>query len=106
MTRLAMTIDGARDLRQVNERAWETLGRDAGMSVRFARTPTAETVVEVAARAPEVLAAGGFDGTVAERIAKGTAERAAPWRCPATTITPADRRVMNTGGRFDGRSCA
>jgi serine/threonine-protein kinase HipA len=78
MTRLAMTIDGARDIREVSPDAWEKLGREAGMSERFARNATAEVVRDVTARAHE-LAATFNDSAVVAAIVNGIVARAEPF---------------------------
>jgi len=75
----AMTINGARQLSEVSPDAWETLGREAGMSTRFARTATAETVADVVVRARDVLDTEAFEGTIAREIVEGIHARGAPW---------------------------
>jgi serine/threonine-protein kinase HipA len=77
-TRLAMTIGGARDIRDVDPRAWEGLGQAAGMSSRFARNATADTVREVAARVRD-RATSDERGTITSAIVNGVLARAEPW---------------------------
>lgn len=55
-TRLAMSIDGASDIAEVDARAWEDLARQAGYSRRFAADAT-KTLIERALRQAERLAA-------------------------------------------------
>ncbi|HVR05415.1 MAG TPA: HipA domain-containing protein, partial [Solirubrobacteraceae bacterium] len=55
-TRLAMSIDGASDIGEVDGRAWEKLAAQAGYSRRFAAEAT-RTLVERTVREAERLAA-------------------------------------------------
>jgi serine/threonine-protein kinase HipA len=50
-TRLAMSLDGAREIEDVDARAWATLADEAGYSSRFARTATASMVGRTIAEA-------------------------------------------------------
>lgn len=54
-TRLAMSIDGARSIEEVNARAWAALADQVGYSLRFVRTETASMVGRVLTEA-ETLA--------------------------------------------------
>jgi serine/threonine-protein kinase HipA len=50
-TRLAMSLDGARQIEEVDARAWTTLAAEVGYSLRFARAATASMVGRTIAEA-------------------------------------------------------
>jgi serine/threonine-protein kinase HipA len=78
-TRLAMSIDGARDLHEVDTDAWLKLGGDIGVAGRFARTTTAEMVALVVARARELIESGQHPGSTVEAIVDGIESRSSHW---------------------------
>lgn len=53
-TRLAMTIDGATDIGEVDEGAWLKLASSVGLGERFARETTARVIARAKAEAPVV----------------------------------------------------
>lgn len=67
-TRLAMSIDGARDLSEVDGKAWSKLADDAGYRPAFV-TKTVEDLLERAAlEAPVLIATSAHDNDVARQI--------------------------------------
>lgn len=91
-TRLAMSIDGASDIEEVEERAWEKLARAAGYSRRFAADAT-KTMVERTVREADRLAADpAHRNTTVELICAGIHERvrlsAAPFAAPRRAGSP------------------
>jgi serine/threonine-protein kinase HipA len=72
-TRLAMRIDGAADIADVDLGAWLRLAEDVGVSQRFAQRTTVAMVERVQAAAAELVPqpkrTGAMAGRIAERIA-------------------------------------
>ena len=72
-TRLAMRIDGAREIAEVDLSAWLRLAAEIGVSERFARRTTTAVVARVKAAAAELVPqpqrSGSMAGRIAERIA-------------------------------------
>ncbi len=72
-TRLAMRIDGAREIAEVDLSAWLRLAAEIGVSERFARRTTTAVVARVKATAAELVPqpqrSGSMAGRIAERIA-------------------------------------
>jgi serine/threonine-protein kinase HipA len=67
-TRLAMSIDGARHLEEVDDRAWVKLAGDAGYRPAFV-TKTANDLLErAAADAPELIRTSMHDNDIARQI--------------------------------------
>ena len=72
-TRLAMRIDGAREIAEVDLSAWLRLAAEIGVSERFARRTTTAVVARVKAASAELVPqpqrSGSMAGRIAERIA-------------------------------------
>jgi serine/threonine-protein kinase HipA len=91
-TRLAMSIDGAGDIGEVDGRAWEKLAGQAGYSRRFAADAT-KTMVDRALREADRLAADPTHGNATvELIRAGIHERGrlseAPFAAPRRAGSP------------------
>jgi serine/threonine-protein kinase HipA len=69
-TRLAMSIDGATDLGDVNARAWTALATDVGVRPDFATRTVQRIAARTALAAPRVAEAQGTDAAhaIAERV--------------------------------------
>jgi serine/threonine-protein kinase HipA len=76
-TRLAMSIDGARDIREVNGDAWGALARRAGLSERFRRSAEAELATRVAEAAPVLIEDDAHHNDTAGAMLEGILERCA-----------------------------
>jgi serine/threonine-protein kinase HipA len=77
-TRLAMSIDGATRIEDVNTRAWEVLGKETGYSARFIRTTTDSTIERTVDEAGRLAAEPWHDNGTAKAIYESIQARAAP----------------------------
>ena len=84
--RLSMSIDGAREINEVDGRAWSRLAAEAGVSPRFLEQRMTEFVERVAGSALELAEEPEFAGPIVEQIVAGIGERAERFRPrPAAT---------------------
>jgi serine/threonine-protein kinase HipA len=67
-TRLAMSIDGATKISDVNTRAWEALAKETGYSTRFVRTATSSTIERTLDEAGRLSAEPWHDNGTAKAI--------------------------------------
>ncbi len=74
--RLAMSIDGARDLEEVGPAAWQRLAAEIGFAPRFLAQRMAPFVARVSAAVPELAAAPEHSDAIVREIAAGISERA------------------------------
>ena len=74
-TRLAMSINGARDISGVNTDAWETLAKQVGYSMRFVRATTNETIERTVEAAGRLVAEPSHDNDVAKAILESLLSR-------------------------------
>lgn len=75
-TRLAMSIDGAADIDEVDERAWDKLAGQAGYSRRFTAEATKAMVNRTAREADRLAADPAYGNATVEQICAGIDERA------------------------------
>jgi serine/threonine-protein kinase HipA len=75
-SQMAMSVDGARNIEEVDGAAWSRLAKEANVSPRFLEQRMGAFVERVAAAAPALAAEPEFDAPVVERIVTGIAERA------------------------------
>jgi serine/threonine-protein kinase HipA len=75
-TRLAMSIDGATHIAEVDAAAWEALARQTGYSARFMRTTTAALVDRVLAEAGALAAQRRHENDTVAVILEGLLGRA------------------------------
>jgi serine/threonine-protein kinase HipA len=76
--RLAMSIDGATQIEDVDTRAWEALATEAGYSPRFARTTTNALVERTVEEAARLAAQPSHDNRAVKSILAGLHARASP----------------------------
>jgi serine/threonine-protein kinase HipA len=74
--RLAMSIDGARQVDEVTAKAWETLAAEVGFSPRFAPATTRSTVERVVEEAGRLAELPSHDNETAKAILAGIRARA------------------------------
>jgi serine/threonine-protein kinase HipA len=74
-TRLAMSLDGARQIEDVDVRVWETLAGEAGYSSRFARIATASTIERVIAEAEKLADLPRHRNETVDAVIEGIRER-------------------------------
>jgi serine/threonine-protein kinase HipA len=74
-TRLAMSIDNARDLSEVNEKAWIELAQSVGLSERYARSTIAATTERVVSVAGELMGTGNHQNDRAREVHEGIVAR-------------------------------
>ena len=67
-TRLAMSIDGATQINDVNTKAWETLAKETGYSTRFIRTTTNPMIERTINEAGRLSAEPWHDNPTAKAI--------------------------------------
>jgi serine/threonine-protein kinase HipA len=77
-TRLAMSIDGATQISDVNTEAWELLAKETGYSARFIRTTTNSIVERTVDQAGRLAAEPWHDNEMAKTIYKSIHARASP----------------------------
>lgn len=70
-TRLAMSIDGARDLADINANAWTSLAQQTGYSTRFIRNATSSMIEQTALEAKQLAASSSHDNDSVNRILAG-----------------------------------
>lgn len=75
-SRLAMSLDGARRIEEVDARAWATLAGEAGYSLRFARTATASMVGRVIAEAEKLAKLPRHRNETVDAVIEGIHARA------------------------------
>jgi len=75
-TRLAMSIDGARKIDEVDSKAWTRQAEEANVSNRFLRERVGEFVTRVLDATGELAAEPGFEDPIVGRIVAGIDERA------------------------------
>ncbi len=75
-SQMAMSVDGARNIEEVDGPAWSRLAGEAKVSPRFLAQRMGPFVERVATSAPALAADTEFDDPVVERIVAGIAERA------------------------------
>ena len=73
--RLAMSINGARTLDEVDDAAWETLGKDAGYSGRFVRTTTGDVVERVISEARALAGEPTHENATVQQVLEGIMRR-------------------------------
>ncbi|MBK5218925.1 MAG: type II toxin-antitoxin system HipA family toxin [Thermoleophilia bacterium] len=86
--RLAMSIDGAREVDEVDSRAWSRLADEAGVSPRFLEQRMTEFVERVADSALELAEDPEFVGPIVEQIVAGIGKRAEGFRQGPAATTP------------------
>jgi serine/threonine-protein kinase HipA len=74
--RLAMSLDGARQIDEVNDAAWVSLAKEVGFSPRFAPATTRSTVERVVEEAARLVGQPAHDNETARAILEGIAARA------------------------------
>jgi serine/threonine-protein kinase HipA len=77
-TRLAMSIDGAIQISDVNTEAWEALAKETGYSVRFIRTTTNSMIERTINEAGRLSAEPWHDNVTAKAIYESIYARATP----------------------------
>jgi serine/threonine-protein kinase HipA len=75
-TRLAMSIDGATQINDVNTKAWETLAKETGYSARFIRTTTNSMIERTVNEAGRLSAEPWHDNGTAKAIYESIHARA------------------------------
>jgi serine/threonine-protein kinase HipA len=75
--RLAMSIDGARTITEVNDGAWARLAGDLGLSSRFAESSREELSARVASEANALAGEKSHDNETARRVLAGIVARSA-----------------------------
>jgi serine/threonine-protein kinase HipA len=75
-TRLAMSLDGARQIQEVDARAWANLADEAGYSLRFARAATAALVGRVIAEADRLADLPRHRNETVQAVVEGIHARA------------------------------
>jgi serine/threonine-protein kinase HipA len=76
-TRLAMSIDGATRVGEVNAGTWAVLAKEAGYSARFAETTTTSMIERTLERADRLAAEPRHDNPIAKTIVEGIRARTA-----------------------------
>jgi hypothetical protein len=74
--RLAMSIDGATRIEEVDSRAWSRLAEEAGVSARFLEQRVGAFVEQVVSSAQTLAEDPEFAGPVVEGIVAGILDRA------------------------------
>jgi serine/threonine-protein kinase HipA len=74
-TRLAMSIDGARDLADINANAWTSLAQQTGYSNRFIRSATNSMIERTALEAEQLAASPPHANDSVNRILAGIGRR-------------------------------
>lgn len=74
-TRLSMSIGSARNLDEVNERAWIDLAQSVGLSERYARSTIAATTERVVSAAGELVGTGAHQNDRARDVYEGIIAR-------------------------------
>ena len=74
--RLAMSLDGARQIDEVTTTVWDNLAKEADYGVRFARSESNSTIESVVAEASRLAAERRHDNDVSKAILKGILARA------------------------------
>jgi serine/threonine-protein kinase HipA len=77
-TRLAMSIDGATHISDVDTKAWEALAMETGYSARFIRTATNSTIERAVDEAGRLAAEPWHDNGTAKAICESIYARATP----------------------------
>ena len=77
-TRLAMSIDGATQISDVNTKAWGVLAKEAGYSARFIRTTTNSVIERTVDQAGRLATEPWHDNGTAKTIYEGIYARATP----------------------------
>ncbi len=77
-TRLAMSIDGATQIDDVNTKAWESLAKETSYSARFIRTTTSSMIERTIDEAGRLVAQPWHDNGTAKRIYESIHARATP----------------------------
>jgi len=67
-TRLAMSVDGARDLAEVDDRSWVNLAGDAGYRPAFVTRTVNDLLERAAAEAPLLIVTSVHDNDTARQI--------------------------------------
>jgi serine/threonine-protein kinase HipA len=76
-TRLAMSIDGARELADIDANAWTSLAQQTGYSTRFIRSATSSMIERAALEAEQLAASPPHDNDSVNRILAGIHTRRA-----------------------------
>ena len=76
-TRLAMSLDGARQIDEVNTKAWEALARETGYSTRFIRSTIDSMIERTTDEAGRLAAQPWHDNGTVKRILEGLYARSA-----------------------------
>jgi serine/threonine-protein kinase HipA len=74
-TRLAMSIDGARSLADIDANAWVSLARQTGYSTRFVRIDTNSTIERTALEAEQLASSSSHENDSAKSILDGIHSR-------------------------------
>jgi serine/threonine-protein kinase HipA len=74
-TRLAMSIDGARTIEEVDEEAWSKLAAQAGLGDRFQRATRLELAERTATAAMDLVETRAHNEKVVDRVLAGLVER-------------------------------
>jgi serine/threonine-protein kinase HipA len=77
-TRLAMSIDGATQIEDINTKAWEALAKEASYSARFIRTMTNSMIERTIDEAGRLVAQPWHDNGTAKTIYESIYARATP----------------------------
>jgi len=77
-TRLAMSIDGATQISDVNTNAWEALAKETGYSTRFIRTTTSSMIERTVNEAGRLSAEPWHDNGTAKAIYESVYARGTP----------------------------
>jgi serine/threonine-protein kinase HipA len=77
-TRLAMSIDGATQISDVNTKAWEALAKETGYSARFIRTTTGSMIERTVDQAGRLAAEPRHDNATAKAIYESIHARGTP----------------------------
>jgi serine/threonine-protein kinase HipA len=77
-TRLAMSIDGATQISDIDAKAWEALAKETGYSTRFIRTMTNAMIERTVDEAGRLSAEPRHDNGTAKAIYESIHARAAP----------------------------
>jgi serine/threonine-protein kinase HipA len=74
-TRLAMSIDGARNLADIDASAWVSLARQTGYSTRFVRSDTSSTIERITLEAEQLASGAPHENDTAKSILAGIRSR-------------------------------
>lgn len=75
-TRLAMSLDGARQIEEVSGQTWSSLGQETSYSSRFAARQTSALVARVLEEADRLAGSAPHDSSIATAIVDGIRARA------------------------------